>query len=61
MVDHYVNKNNSFMNDEVKVIDFGGQVIYTEFNITGTPNWAFTIPFQDFDIAHDFLISGNQL
>lgn len=61
MIDHYVNKNSSFINDEVKVIDFGGQVIYTETNLTGIPNWNFLLPFQDFDVAHDFLISGNQL
>jgi len=61
MVDHFIQKNNSFMNDIVEVIDFGGQVMYTETNFSGSAFWAFNLPFTDFDVAPDYLVSNNTL
>jgi hypothetical protein len=38
--DLYVDKQNSFLNDTIKLIDFNGQVIQTFVNTSGISNWT---------------------
>lgn len=60
-IGHFVNISNSFLDDSIRVIDFGGSVMYMELNTTGTPNWNVMLPFPDFGVASDQQVSGGML
>lgn len=59
---HQITINNSFVGDSVKVIDFGGQVLYADENTTGASPWNL-MPTQLFEytMESDMNVSGGNL
>lgn len=59
---HQITINNSFVGDSVKVIDFGGQVLYADMNSSGVSTWNLMPPqLYEYTMESDMNVSGGNL
>lgn len=58
---HQTTISNSFLNDSIKFIGWGGQLLYSEANLIGTANWNVMPSFFDGMPISDEQVSGGML
>jgi uncharacterized repeat protein (TIGR01451 family) len=61
VVNYMITKSNSIIGDEVKFIDFQGNVFQTETNLTGDANWTINYGQVDYWMESDEYVFGGFL